>query len=176
VRGNQVFGERLRATTDNTTSSDDDFFPEFGNLNLGDNQDTTAANIAATAAAAANAGRYTFLSSSFQILLEFLVLLFGVDAIGLSCLDAICSSNLLICMISLSAVYIVMIYQVLVRINSYDNLLIYSTVSTTPKTKCLGGGHKEPQMVKYESLCGTKCCNSTRPKVTNIATIEDKRA
>jgi hypothetical protein len=34
----------------------------------------------------------------------------------------------LICMISSSAVYVVMIYQVLVRINLYDNLLIYSTI------------------------------------------------
>ena len=46
MRGNQVFGERLRATTGNTTSSDDefpndDFFQDFdnlfGNLNMGDN-------------------------------------------------------------------------------------------------------------------------------------------
>jgi hypothetical protein len=134
-RGNQFFGERLRVTIGNMTSSDnefpnDDLFPDidnlFGNLNMGNNQD--AANIAATAAAAAaNAGRFTFMSSLFQILLEFLVLLFGVDAIGLSCLDIICSSTLLICMISLSVVYVVIIYQVLVRINAYDNLLIYST-------------------------------------------------
>jgi hypothetical protein len=72
VRGNQVFGERLHTTTGNTTSSDDefpndDFFPDidnlFGNLNMGDNNQD-AANIAA-AAAAANAGWYAFLSSSF---------------------------------------------------------------------------------------------------------------
>ena len=127
-------------TTGNTTSSDDefandDFFPDidnlFGNLNMADNQDpAVAANIVA-AAAAANAGRYIYLSFSFQILLEFLVLLFGVDAIGLSCLDAICSSTLLIGMISSSAVYVVMIYQVLVWINSYDNLLIFSTIQKT---------------------------------------------
>ncbi|KAK1695487.1 hypothetical protein QYE76_012184 [Lolium multiflorum] len=63
--GNQVFGDRLRATTGNTTSSDDefpndDFFPDiddlFCNLNMGDNNDdvVAAANIAD--AAAANAG------------------------------------------------------------------------------------------------------------------------
>ena len=57
VRGNQVFGERSRATTGTTTSSTgdeflhrDNFFPDnldtfFGNLNMGDNND--AANIAA---------------------------------------------------------------------------------------------------------------------------------
>lgn len=121
----------------NTTSSDDkfpneDFFPDidnlFGNLNMGDNNQD-AANIPA-AAAAANAGWYAFLSSSFQILLEFLVLLFGVDAIGISCLDAIGSSTLFICMISSSAISVVMICQLLVRISSYDNLLIYSTFKT----------------------------------------------
>ena len=38
MRGDQVFGERLRATTGNTTSSsdndfpDDDFFPDVNNL------------------------------------------------------------------------------------------------------------------------------------------------
>ncbi|KAK1626502.1 hypothetical protein QYE76_000817 [Lolium multiflorum] len=87
VRGNRVFGERLLATTGKTTSSDEfpnnDFFLDidnlFGNLNMGDNNQD-AANIAA---AAANVGQNAFLSSSFQILLEFLVLLFGVDAIDL---------------------------------------------------------------------------------------------
>jgi hypothetical protein len=64
---------------------------------MGDNQDpAAAANIAADAAAASNAGQYAFLSSSFQILLEFIVLLFRVDAIDLFYLDAICSSTLLI--------------------------------------------------------------------------------
>ncbi|KAK1618170.1 hypothetical protein QYE76_023687 [Lolium multiflorum] len=51
----KVFGERLRATTGNTTSSDDefpndDFFPDidnlFSNLNMGDNQDAAAATAA----------------------------------------------------------------------------------------------------------------------------------
>ena len=73
VRGNQVFGERLRATTGNTNLFDnefpnDDFFPDidnlFGNLNMGDNTDAAAtANI--VAAAAANAGPYVFLSFLF---------------------------------------------------------------------------------------------------------------
>jgi hypothetical protein len=74
-------------------SSDDDF-PDidnlFGNLNMGDNQDPAAAANIAVAVAAINTGRYAFLSSLFHILLEFLVVLFGVDAIGLSCLDVIC--------------------------------------------------------------------------------------
>jgi hypothetical protein len=86
---------------------------------MGDNNQDTAvvANIAA-ATTAANAGWYIYPPFSFQILLQFLVVLFGVDVIGLSYLDAICSSILLICMFSSSAIYVAMIYQVLVRINS----------------------------------------------------------
>jgi hypothetical protein len=73
VRGNQVFGERLRATTGNTISSDnefpnDDFFPIiddlFGNLNMGANTDVVvvAAN---SVAAAANPAPYVFLPFLF---------------------------------------------------------------------------------------------------------------
>jgi hypothetical protein len=122
VRGNQVFGERLRATTSNTTSADDefpndDFFLDiddlFGNLNMGDNNDDVAIAANIVDAAAANAGSYVLLYFLLQILLEFLVLLFGLDAIGLSCLDAIYSSTLLIWMFSLSAISVVLIYQCL---------------------------------------------------------------
>jgi hypothetical protein len=135
VGDNHVFGKRLRATTGNTTSSDDEFsndhfFPDidnlFGNLNMGDNVDAAAA----AAASAANARPHVFFYSMFQILLEFLLLLFGVHAFGLSCLDVVCSSILLICMISLSAVSVVIICQVLVQINSYGNYLIFSTLTT----------------------------------------------
>jgi hypothetical protein len=75
--------------------------------------DTTNVATAATnaAAVAANAGTYVF-----QILVEFLVLLFGVDAIGFSCLDAICSSTLLVCVISFIIVYTIMLCQLLVQI------------------------------------------------------------
>ena len=133
VRGDQVFGERLRATTGNTTSSsdndfpDDDFFPDvnnlFDNLNMGDNTDAAAA-----AAAAAPAAPYVILTFLYQILLEFLVLLFGVDAIGLFYLDAICSSTLFIYMVSLVIIPVIMQYQLFIRINSYSNLLIFSTI------------------------------------------------
>ena len=124
VRGNQVFGERSGATTGSTTSSSDDeflhtdnFFPDlsdfFDNLNMGDND---------------AAVKYVILSFLFQFMLELLVLVSVVDAIGLSCLDVICSSTLLVCTISLLIVFIVMIYQLLVRIISYGYLLIYSTI------------------------------------------------
>ena len=124
VRGNQVFGERSGATTGITMSSSDDeflhtdtFFPDlsnfFGNLNMGDID---------------AAAKYVILSSLFQFLLEFLGLVFFVDVISLSCIDAICSSTLLVCAISLFAVSLVMIYNLIMRIISYANLLIYSTV------------------------------------------------
>jgi hypothetical protein len=125
VRGDQVFGERSSATTGNTTSSNDDFFLDvndlFGNLNMDDNID-------ANAAAAAQAAPYVTLSSLCQILLEFLVLAFGVDVIGLSCLDMICSSILLVCMISLITVFIIMLCLLFIWIKSYGHLLIYSTI------------------------------------------------
>ena len=103
----------------------DTFFPDlsdfFGNLNMGDND---------------AAAKYVILSSLFQFLLEFLGLVFVVDVIGLYYIDAICSSILLVCMISLLVIFIVMIYQLLVRIISYGYLLIYSTssASTNPST------------------------------------------
>jgi hypothetical protein len=123
VRGNQVFGERSGATTGITTSSSDDeflhtdnFFPDlsdfFGNLNMGDND---------------AAAKYVILSSLFQFLLQFLLLVCVVDAISLSCLDVIYSSTLLVCMISLFVIIVVMIYHLLVWIISYGYLLIYST-------------------------------------------------
>ena len=74
------------------------------------------------------AAKYVILSFLFQFLLEFLLLVSVVDAIGLSCLDVICSSTLLVCTISLFIFFIVMIYQLLVRIISYGYLLIYSTI------------------------------------------------
>ena len=134
VRGNQVFTERICATTGNTTSSSDDeflntdnFFPDdldtfFGNLNMGDNTDAT------TAAAATNAAPYVILSIMFQFMLEFLFVVSVVDVIDLSLLDAICSSTLLVYGISLIAIYLVMIYNLFMRIISYGYLLIYSTI------------------------------------------------
>jgi hypothetical protein len=78
VRGIKFFRERLRATTDNTTSSDDefpnnDFFPEveelFSNLNMGGNTKVAAIATANTASDVANTEPYVFLG-----LLEFIVL------------------------------------------------------------------------------------------------------
>jgi hypothetical protein len=88
------------------------------------NTDTTSIAVAATNASDAP---YVFLSFMFQSLLEFLVLIFVVDEIGLSCLDVICSSTMLICMFILPAIFVVMIYYLFIQIKSYGNLLIYST-------------------------------------------------
>jgi hypothetical protein len=132
VRGNPTFGNRLRMTTGYTQSSNDEFpndefFPGISNLNMGDNSDTTVvANVNATAAL--NVAPYVFQESMFQLLLEFLVLVFGVDAFGLSCLDVIYSSTMLVCMISFITIYVIMLCQLLVRIKSYGNLLMYSTI------------------------------------------------
>jgi CobQ-like glutamine amidotransferase family enzyme len=70
---------------------------------MGDNIDANA-----TAAIAQDAP-YVTLSSLYQILLEFLVLAFGVDVIGLSCLDMVCLSIMLVCMISLITGFIIML-------------------------------------------------------------------
>ena len=122
---------RLLATT---TSSDDefpndDFFPDvtnlFDNLNMGD--------AAATAAATIQPTLYVIFNCLFQIMLEFFDLAFGVDVIGLSCIDVICSSTLLICIIGFSTVCMIMFYQFIIRIKSYGLLLIFPTkVSKIP--------------------------------------------
>ena len=100
VRGDQVFGERPRATTGNTTSSSDDDFPKpdfypdirklFNDLNMGDND--TAAAAAAAAVAAAPAAPYVFLTFFYEIVLELYVVR--------TSLDWICSSIFLVRMAS----------------------------------------------------------------------------
>jgi hypothetical protein len=126
VRGDQVFGERFCATTDGITSTDDsfpneDFFPDISALYIDNMADDTGAN--ANPNANPPAAPYAICSYLFQ----FLVLVFGVDAIYLSVSDLICSSILLVCMIRLIPAIIIMLYYWLFRIKSYGKLLIYST-------------------------------------------------
>ena len=131
VRGDQVFGERSRATTDDTTSSSDDEFPDpdffpdmsnlLGNLNMGENLNAAGAAAAATAAAAAPATPYVILSFLYEIMLE----LFAVR----TSLDLICSSSVLVRMTSLICVNYVMFYLLFFWIKSHSNLLIFSTES-----------------------------------------------
>ena len=111
-------GERTLATAGSHDFTDDDFFPDLGNLFLNDMGDNLNANGAAPVAP------YVFLSFLFEIMVEFMFLV--------CVLDSICSSTMLVRMISLISVIAVMIYFVLIRIKSHSNLLIYSTGATSP--------------------------------------------
>ena len=68
-RGDQVFGERTRATAGSDDFANDDFFPDLGNLFLNDMGDNLNANGAAPVAP------YVFLSFLFEIVVEFMFLL-----------------------------------------------------------------------------------------------------
>ena len=112
------FGERTLATAGSDDFTDDDFFPDLCNLFLNDMGDSLNANGAAPAAS------YVFLSFLFEIVVEFMFLV--------CVLDSICSSTMLVHMISLIYVIAVMIYFVLIRTKSRNNLHIYSTGGTSP--------------------------------------------
>ena len=92
------FGERTPATASSDDFTDDDFFPDLGNLFLNDMGDILNAN------GAARVAPYVFLSFLFEIVVEFMFLV--------CVLDLICSSTMLVCMISLISVIAVMIYFV----------------------------------------------------------------
>ena len=102
-RGDQVFGERNRATADDDYFPNDDFFPDLGNLFIDDGMGDNIIN--ATAAAAAP---YVYLSALYEIFLQFISLVFAVDRF--------CSIVLLdVCMISLFVIILVMIYLMIFR-------------------------------------------------------------
>ena len=63
------FGERTLATAGSHDFTDDDFFPDLGNLFLNDMVDNLSANGAAPVAP------YVFLSFLFEIVVEFMFLL-----------------------------------------------------------------------------------------------------
>ena len=97
-----------------------------------DNSTTTDASAAAAldapiAAQAAQAAPYVIIISLVQIMLDFVILAFALDVIGLYCLDVICSSTLSVCMICFTAACMIMFYHLLIRIKSYGHLLIFST-------------------------------------------------
>ena len=115
-RGDQVFGERNRATADGDHFPNDDFFPDLGNLFLDDMGDTGN-----NSSGSASAAQYVYLSVLYEIFLQFICLAFAVDRI--------CSTVFLaLCMIRLSVRFLVMIYLIIFRIKSYAKLLIYSTL------------------------------------------------
>ena len=112
------FGERTRATASSDDFANDDFFPDLSNLILDDMGDNVNAGGAAPAAP------YVILSFLFEIVVEFMFLVCA--------LDVICSSTMLVHIISLISFVAVMIYFVLIRIKSRSNLLIYSTGAMSP--------------------------------------------
>mgnify|MGYP005815416465 CR=1 FL=1 len=89
------FGERTRATAGSDDFTDDDFFPDVVNLFLNDMGDNLNTNSAAPIAS------YVFLSFMFEIVVEFMFLVYA--------LDSICSSTMLVHIISLIFVIAVMI-------------------------------------------------------------------
>ena len=113
-RGDQVFGERTRATAGSDDFANDDFFPDLGNLILDDMGDNVNAGGAAPAAP------YVILSFLFEIVVEFMFLV--------CVLDVICLSAMLVHMISLISAAVVMIYFLFIRIKSRSNLLIFPTM------------------------------------------------
>ena len=89
------FGERTLATAGSDDFTDDDFFPDLGNLFLNDMGDNLNANGVAPVAS------YVFLSFLFEIMVEFMFLVYV--------LDSICSATMLVRMISLISVLAIMI-------------------------------------------------------------------
>ena len=94
--------------------ANDDFFPDLGNLILDDMGDSVNTGGASPAAP------YVILSFLFEIVVEFMFLVCA--------LDVICSSAMLVCMISLIFAPVVMIYLLFIRIKSRSNLLIFPTI------------------------------------------------
>ena len=127
-RGDQVFGERTRVTTGIEFFPNDDFFPDIGSLFIDDMGDNVNAN--ATASASAAATLYDLLIFLFELLLQFLLVVYVVDLFCLSMVlvDRICLSVVLVDrMISLILIILVMFCLLFSRIKSYAKLLIYST-------------------------------------------------
>ena len=116
-RGDQVFGKRTRATAGSDDFANDDFFPDLGNLILDDMGDNVNADGASPAAP------YVILSFLFEIVVEFMFLVCA--------LDLICSSAMLVRMISLISAIAIMIYFLFIRIKSHSNLLIFQQLGTT---------------------------------------------
>ena len=118
-RGDQVFGESNRSTADGDYFPNDNFFPDIGSLFIdNDDMSDTGNNTAATTAAAT----YASLSHLYEILLQFICLVFTVDWI--------CFTTVLdICMLALIAS--VVIYLIIFRIKLYAKLLIYSTLRSS---------------------------------------------
>ena len=93
-----TFGECTLATASSHDFTDDDFFPDLRNVFLNDMSDNLNTNGVAPVAP------YVFMSFLFEIVVEFMFLV--------CVLDSICSSTMLVRMISLISIIAVMIYFV----------------------------------------------------------------
>ena len=104
---------------------------------------------------------YVFLSFLFEIVVEFMFLI--------CVLDSICSSTMLVHMISLISVIAGMIYFVLIRTKSRSNLLIYSTGGPYNHSRFMDGlvdASKEPFVHCYE--CPMLFCGSPADMVHHL--------
>src|SRR6266540_3457918 len=139
-RGNQVFGERLRATTglsDDTTAAEDffpndDYFPDIDNLFddmvAPDNTGKQLGSSSSTPHVGSSSSVSYISSSSVPFVFLLLLLQIMVESLLLEIsLNMLFSSSLLVCVTSLFCLSIVMIYLLLLWIKLYGKLLIYST-------------------------------------------------
>ena len=115
-RGDQVFGERTRATTGFEFFPNDDFFPDITNLFIDNMGDDMGNSSGATAAAP-----YVFLIFLYEVLLEFLLIVYALDCI---CLSTVCVDH----MISLIYIILVMNCSLLLGIKLYAKSPNYSTL------------------------------------------------
>src|ERR1043165_1170420 len=85
-RGDQVFGERTRATagSDDDYFSDDDFFPDVESLSINDMGDINNNNSTPAAPGSTPAAPYVICSNIFEIMLHIVFVVFALDAISLS--------------------------------------------------------------------------------------------
>ena len=131
-KGDKVFGERFRATTGfitdaNDTFPNDDFFPDIDDLfdDMGDNTNNGHASASV---------QYVLISPMFrfmfQIMVQFLVLAFGVDMLSSnSLLRMIFAYCLKVHMTSLIHVIVVMFYLLFSWIKFCGKLLTFPTLS-----------------------------------------------
>src|SRR4051812_40689069 len=113
-RGDQVFGERTRATADSDDYfSDDDFFPDVGSLSINDMGDTSTSG-------STPAASYVICSSLFEIMLQVVFLVIALDVISLFTVLVDRMSSLICFIIAVDCLSISWI-------KSYAKLLIYST-------------------------------------------------
>ena len=110
-RGDQVFGERTRATTGFEFFPNDDFFPDIGSLFIDDMGDNSNANALAAAAP------YDYLFFLFTILLQFLLVVVVLDSFYLSTIQVDR-------MISIILVILVINYLLFSRIKSIASTVL----------------------------------------------------